>query len=291
MKTMKTHRTITRRNFLQTGLLGSTALAVASLPGTTEAAVTKAARDPFHGLKLGMASYSLRKFTLDQAIVMTKQAGLRYINLKDMHLSFKSTTAERQEARRKIEAAGLSLVGGGVIYLDNKPDEIRARFEYARDAGMPTIVCSPEPAAMDTVEKMVKEFDIRIAIHNHGPGDNRYPSPMDVWRMVKDRDLRMGLCMDIGHTVRIGEDPVAAFEQCASRMYDLHVKDVTQPTAKGEGTEMGKGVIDIVAFLRTLVRHNYPNHVGLEYEANADAPMPGIIESVAYMRGVLAAID
>lgn len=281
-------RPFNRRRFLQSGVLVSTALAAAALPGKLLGAVTKPARDPYDGLKLGLASYSVRKFSLAQAIAMTKQAGVKNICLKDMHLPMKSTTAERLAARQQIEAAGLALLGGGVIYI-NKNEEVRGVFEYARDAGMPTIVCSPDPAVLDAVEQAAKEFDLRVAIHNHGPTDKRYPSPLDVLRLVKDRDSRMGICMDVGHTVRIGEDPVAVMQQCAGRLYDYHIKDVTAATPKGGPVEVGKGVIDIVAVLRALVAMKFAGHVALEYEANGDAPMPGITDSFAYMRGVLAA--
>jgi sugar phosphate isomerase/epimerase len=232
----------------------------------------------------------LRNFSLDQAITMTKQAGVKYISLKEVHLPLKSTVEQRQEVRKKVEAGGLVLLGGGVIYMKNNEAEIRNAFEYARDAGMRTIVCSPEPEALDLVEKMVKEFDLRIAIHNHGPGDKRYPSPLDVLRMVQDRDERMGICMDVGHTVRIGEDPEVAIKKCAKRLYEFHMKDVTEAAAKGSCTEVGKGVIDIVAVLQTLIKIKFNGHVALEYEANGDNPMPGVVESYAYMRGVLAAI-
>jgi inosose dehydratase len=287
----KTSLSLNRRRFLQTGLLGSTALAAVGLPTSLRAAVVKAERDPFDGLKIGMASYTLRKFSLDQAIAMTKQAGVKYLCLKDVHLSLKSTQAERQEARRKIEAAGLALVGGGVIYMKNDAAEIRGIFQYAKDAGMPTIVCSPEPEALDAVEQMAKEFDLRVAIHNHGPTDKKYPSPRDVLRLVDKRDPHMGICMDVGHTVRIGEDPVAVIEDCAARLYDFHIKDVTAATPKGGPIEIGKGVIDIVAVLKALLKLRFPYNINLEYEANGDAPMPGIIESYAYLRGVLAAVQ
>lgn len=287
---MKNIAVIDRRRFLHTGLLGSAALAAATLPVKLVAAVTKPERDPFDGLKVGITSYSLRKFTLDQAIAMTRQAGVKYISLKDVHLPMKSTPDERREAHRKVEAAGLVLMGGGVIYLNDKEGEVRAAFEYAKDAGMPTMIASPEPAALDRVEKMAKQYDIRVAIHNHGPGDKRYPSPLDVLRMVRDRDAHLGLCIDVGHTVRLGEDPVEVIQQCARRLYDFHIKDVTQATAKGSPTAVGKGVIDIVGVLKTLVALRYPYHVALEYEAHADDPLPGIVESYAYLRGVLAAI-
>jgi sugar phosphate isomerase/epimerase len=288
---MKHTGSLSRRRFLQNGLLGSTALAAAALPTASLAAVTKTDRDPVHGLKLGLTSYSLRQFTFDQAIAMTRQLGVKYISLKDMHLPYKTTTAERQQAHQKVEAAGLTLLGGGVIYMNNNPDEIRSLFEYAKDAGMPTLVSSPEPDALDTVEKLAREYDLRVAIHNHGPGDKRYPSPLDVLRLVKSRDPRLGICMDVGHTVRIGVDPVEAIQQCAARLYDFHMKDVTQATAKGGATNVGRGVIDIVGVLRALISVKFAYHVALEYEAHGDAPMPGMIESFAYLRGTLAAID
>ncbi len=282
---------INRRQFLQTGVMGSTALAMTVLPVTARGGVTKPDRDAFHGLKMGMASYSLRKFTLEQAIAMTKEAGVKYISLKEVHLPLKSTPEERREARGKIEAAGLALLSGGVIYIKDDEAEVRNIFEYAKDAGMPTIVCSPEPVALDTVERMAKAYDILVAIHNHGPGDKKYPSPLDVLNLVRSRDSRMGICIDVGHTVRLGEDPAAAIRQCAPRLHDFHMKDETQAAAKGAPTEVGRGVIDIVAVLNALVNMGYSHHVGLEYEAHENAPMPGIVESFAYIRGALAAIN
>jgi sugar phosphate isomerase/epimerase len=288
---MKTLVSLSRRGFLKKGLLAAaTVTAARQLDTTAIAGLTKPQLDPDDGLKLGITSYTLRKFSLDQAIAMTRQAGLKYISLKDVHLPVKSTTEERQAARIKVQQAGLVLMGGGVIYMKNDEADIRGLFQYAKDSGMPTMICAPAPAALDTVEKMVREFDQRIAIHNHGPDDRQYPSPLDVLPLIQNRDARMGICMDVGHTVRIGQDPVEAIERCASRLYDFHMKDVTTATRNGQGTEVGKGVIDIVGVLKALIRIKFSYHVALEYETNADAPMPGIIESVAYMRGVLAAI-
>ncbi len=287
---MKTPTRLNRRQFLHTGLIGSGTLAALALPDTLRAAVTKPNRVPDDGLKLGVASYTLRKFSLDQAIAMTREAGVRYICLKDMHLPLKSTKAERQEARRKIEAAGLVLMGGGVIYMKNNEEEVRSYFEYAKDAGMPTIVCSPDPDALDTVERLAKQYDIRIAIHNHGPTDKKYPSPLDVLKLIKDRDAHLGICIDVGHTVRIDQDPVPIIEECASRLYDFHMKDVTEATAKGKPIAVGRGVIDIVAVLKTLLKIKYACHLALEYEDKPDSPMPGMCESFGYLRGVLASV-
>src|SRR5882672_1559067 len=283
---MKNSGSLNRRRFIQSSLLGSTALAAPNFAVDSNAALTKTPGDPFHGLKMGLTSYTWLKFPLDQAIAMTKQAGAKYISLKDVHLPLKSTREERREVHKKIEDSGLTLMGGGVIYFKNNEEQIHNVFEYAKDAGMATIVCSPDPEALDRVEKMAKQYDLKIAIHNHGPTDKKYPSPLDVMRLVKDRDSRMGICMDVGHTVRINEDPIPVMRQVARRLYEFHMKDVTAPTAEGKPIEVGRGVIDIVGVLQTLVKMKWPYHVALEYEANGDNPMPGMIESYAYIMGV-----
>jgi inosose dehydratase len=280
-----------RRHFLKTSVAALTfAQAGAVLSGKALAAVTKPEREPFDGLKIGIASYTFRKFTLDQAIDMTVQTGLKYINLKEFHLALKSTTEQRQEAHRKVEAAGLKLMGGGVISMKNDEAQIQNAFDYAKDAGMPVIVCMPVPEALDAVEKMARQTGIRIAIHNHGATDKNFPSPLDVMKAIKDRDPLMGVCIDVGHTVEIGVDPAECILKCGDRLHDMHVKDLTDATAKAPNTPMGRGVIDIVGIFKLLAERKYTYHIGLEYEASPDNPMPGVLESVGYMRGVSAAI-
>ena len=274
-----------RRTFLKLGM--TAALAAGGLATGAQAALIKPAAEPFAGLKMGIASYTFRKLTLDQALAATQRLGLKYINLKDVHLPLNSTPEQCEEARKKIAAAGLTLMGGGVIYFKNDPEPARKIFEYARQAGMPTIVCSPDVDALDLAEKLAREFDLRVAIHNHGPTDRKYPSPLDVLELVKNRDSRLGICMDVGHTVRIKQDPVTIIEQCQSRLYDFHMKDETRAQADGEPIEMGRGVIDVAGVLRALVGIKFGGHVGLEYEAHPEDPLPGASESIGYMRGIL----
>jgi sugar phosphate isomerase/epimerase len=283
---MKGNTTMNRRRFLQAGVLAP----VLGVADSSALLCAEEAQDPFRGLKLGVASYSLRKFSLDDAIGMTRELGLKYICLKDVHLPLKSTKAQRQEARKKIDAAGLVLLGGGVIYIKNQEEDIRHVFEYAKDAGMPTIVCSPQPEALDKIEQQVKRHDIRIAIHNHGPGDKTYPAPADAFKLIKDRDSRMGVCIDVGHTVRIGADAVASIKECATRLYDFHMKDVSAATPQGTEVTIGKGVIDIPAVLKALLEVKFSGHLGLEYEPSPDNPLPGMKESLAYLKKVLAAM-
>jgi sugar phosphate isomerase/epimerase len=183
----------------------------------------------------------------------------------------------------------LDLYGGGVISMKN-PEDVEQAFAYAKAAGMRTIVGVPAPEVLPLVNQKVKELDIEVAIHNHGPGDKVYPTPESAYEKIKDLDGRIGLCMDIGHTLRIGADPVADAERFADRLLDVHVKDVTAAEASGRTVEIGRGIIDIPAFLKTLVKIKYTRIASFEYEKDADDPLPGLAESVGYVRGVLATI-
>jgi sugar phosphate isomerase/epimerase len=246
--------------------------------------------DPDRGLKLRVASYSTRKFSLDETIDMLQALNVRHVTLKSMHLPYENSREERQAAAKKIKDAGIALMGGGVIYLKNDEKQILDAFEYCRDAGMTVMVAAPDLDALPTVENMVKEFDIRVAIHNHGPGDQKYPSPLDAYRIANDYDSRIGVCIDIGHSVRIGEDEIEVIYAVKDRLYDFHIKDVTERTARGANIEVGRGVIDIPGVLKALLDLNFTGHVALEYEKDENNPLPGMKESFGYIRGVLAAL-
>ncbi len=241
-------------------------------------------------LKLGLASYTLRKFSLDETLAMTARLGLNYIALKSVHLPLDSTPAQCAEAAVKVKKAGIELYGGGVIYM-RKVAEVHQAFDYAKAAGMKIIIGAPEPELLPLVNKKVQEYDIKLAIHNHGPGDKTYPTPASAYEKIKDLDRRIGLCNDIGHTMRAGVDPSVSAEKFADRLLDVHIKDVSQATAKGGSIEVGRGVIDIPKFVRTLLKINYKGVVSFEYEKDADDPFVGLAESVGYVRGVLAAVS
>ena len=241
-------------------------------------------------LKLGLASYSMREFTLDQALDMAKQMGVTYMTFKDVHVPRTDPPEKTRALRAKIEAAGITIMGGGTISMENNPDQIRKEFVYASNAGMPLIYASPDPAALDVIESLVKEHDIKLVIHNHGPEDKWWPAPKDAYNAIKTRDRRMGLCIDIGHTTRTGTDPVQACLDCRDRLYDMHVKDLKVKTDKDSQVEVGRGVLDFPGLFRTLLKIGYDGQVGLEYEIKENDPLPGMQESLAYMRGVLAAL-
>jgi sugar phosphate isomerase/epimerase len=242
-------------------------------------------------LKLGLASYSLRKFTLDQALQICRAMDVRYITLKDVHLPMTATPDEIKAARAKLDAAGITLMGGGVIYMKNDEGQVRKAFEYAKTAGFPLIVGAPDPAAIPLVERFVREYGIPLAIHNHGPEDKSYPAPQDALKLIKDRDRRLGLCMDVGHTVRAGADPVRTVADCGDRLMDLHVKDLRSATDKASQVEVGKGVVDFPGLIRALHQRGFAGHVALEYEINEAHPEAGIRESLAYLRGVVDTVE
>jgi len=289
---MKNDTNTTRRSFLKLAGAGAAASLV-SLSGkaTTEtagAAETSAAKRE-RPLKLALASYTLRKFNLDETLEMTKRVGLEAICLKSFHLPLDATPDEIAAAVEKVKEAGILLYGGGVIGMKSD-EQVNQAFEYAKAAGMVKIVAAPTAETLPLINEKVKEYDIQVCIHNHGPGDKHFPTPLTSYEKIKDLDKRIGFCHDVGHTVRYGEDAIAATEKCADRMLDFHIKDVTEAAKSGHATPCGRGIIDIPVLLRTLVKIGYSGCLAFEYEEHANDPLPGLAESVGYVRGVLDTI-
>jgi sugar phosphate isomerase/epimerase len=242
-------------------------------------------------LKIGVASYSLRTFSRERAIAALKDMGVKHVTIKDVHLPRTDTPDVIRAGRKAFEDAGLTIMGGGTLtWKEDNEAEIRKDFEYAKHAGFPLMVCSPAPETLDTVETLAKEYDIRIAIHNHGTEDKWWPAPSDVLKRLQGRDARMGVCMDIGHAVRAGADIVKAVGEAGPRLLDLHIKDLADKTSRDSQVEVGKGVLDVAGVFRELVRTKFAGHVSLEYEINAKDPVVGMKESLAYMRGLAAAL-
>ncbi len=235
---------------------------------------------------LGMASYTFREFPAEQAIAMTVRLGIKKIAFKDFHLKLDSTPDLIAATVAKVKAAGLDLYGGGVIYMRNAA-EVNNAFEYAKKAGMRIIVGVPNHDLLPLVNRKVQEYDMRVAIHNHGPGDKVYPTPQSAYEKIASLDRRLGLCIDVGHTMRSGIDPSEPALKYADRLMDVHIKDCSAATPEGTTVEIGRGVIDIPKFLRTLQKINYSGSVSLEYEKDAKDPLPGAAESIGYLRGVL----
>lgn len=264
--------------------------ATAALAATSRAGFGATTEDP-REFKIGVATYSLRKFPRAQAIQMLKQLNVKYIDIKDVHLPLTSTPDEIKAARKEFEDAGFIIEGGGnVSFQKDDEQDIRKKFEYAKLAGLPLIVCAPTHATLPKMEKYVKEYNIKIALHNHGPEDKHFPTPQSVLDAVKDMDPRCGLCMDIGHSARTGVDIVESVRQAGSRLLSMHTKDLADATAKGSQCDVGDGVLPIVGLFKQLHKMNYTGGVMLEYEIHDTDPLPGMQKSLAYERGVAAAL-
>ena len=273
-----------RRSFLASSVLVPASAMLASAANAIDVS------NPYGEFKLGVASYSLRKFTRAKAIQMTRELGVRYINIKAFHLALDSKPEEIKAARAEFESAGLTILGGGNIPFDKDDDaDIRGKFEYAKLAGMPLMVCSPAVKVLPKLEKYVREYDIKLAVHNHGPKD-KFPAPQDALKLLKDMDPRCGVCVDVGHTAEAGVDVLAAIRASGVRMFDMHIKDVRVMLDERSQCDVGDGLMPIVAIFRQLHSMNYSGGVMLEYEINEEDPLPGMQRSFAYMRGVLAGL-
>ena len=276
----------TRRGFLgaAAGIAGLGAVAAPNAAARIEPA-------PW-GIKLGIATYSLRKFDRPKAIEMIKAIQTPWISIKDVHLKQTLTPAELEAARKEFEAAGLKITSGGNVDMtkDTTIDALRKRFEYAKYAGMPMMVCAPTHDNLKMVETLVKEYNIRIAIHNHGPEDKNFPTPQSVLKAVDGLDPRCGLCMDVGHSARTGVDVVKSIAEAGTRLIDMHVKDLANLMNKDSQCDVGDGDMPFPAIFKQLKKMNYQGCVNLEYEIKEDDPLPGMQRSFSYMRGVLAAL-
>lgn len=275
----------TRNEFLKVVGLSATAT-LTSISGFSARSKSDHPIKPDATLKLGLASYTLRKFDLDEVIKTSLRLGLSDVSVKSMHMPLESSAEDLKTIAGKFKNAGLKLYGAGVIYMKTA-QEVESAFTYAVNAGLEMITGAPSHDLLPLVNELVKKYNITLAIHNHGPGDDKYSSPTDVYNKVKDLDKRIGLCIDIGHVQRIKQDPAALIEKYKDRLYDMHMKDEDKSEADGKPVEVGRGVIDIPKVIKALKKINYQGCVAFEYEKDGDDPVAGLAESVGYVRGII----
>jgi sugar phosphate isomerase/epimerase len=244
------------------------------------------------GIKLGVATYSFRNFDRTTAIEMIKKLQVKYVSIKDVHLKLTESPEALKQQRAEFDAAGVIVTSGGNVDMQKGTtvEELRPRFEYAKAAGLPMMVCAPTHENIKAVESLVKEYNIRIAIHNHGPEDKHFPTVQSVLSVVRELDKRCGLCMDIGHTSRTGADIVKMAAEAGDRLFDIHFKDLADTTNRDSQVDVGDGKLPIPALLKQLHKMGYQGCFNLEYEINAKDPMPGMLRSYSYVRGVLAGL-
>ena len=275
-----------RRNFIQQSVLGIGGAAVLPLLTNNAIAASKDAKDKESNLQLGMAGYTFAKFDIEKSIAMMKRVGIQNLSLKEFHLPLNSPPEKIQSVLALFKEAGINIYAVGVIYMKTK-EAVDEAFEYAKKVGVSLIVGVPNPELLDYTEEKVKSTNIRIAIHNHGPEDKLYPSPKNVYDLIKNRDEKMGLCIDIGHSTRAGQDPAKAVTEYKQRVFDLHIKDVSAAVKDGKAIEVGRGVINFPAFVKALDKIKYQGQCSFEFEKDMTDSLPGIAESVGYFKGVV----
>ena len=283
--------TLSRRDFVRSSALGAAALAI---PGKAATATAEPqTKDQVSTIHLGLASYTFRNFERAKMIAFMKQLNVSALNAKDVKDHLPTDEQQERTALDDYKAAGIKLHAAGVIYFGKDEDaDMRPKFEYAKRAGLSVLVAGdPTPQTLPRLEKFAREYDMRIAIHNHGPEDKMWASPLDVLKAVKNIDPRLGCCIDVGHTVRAGTDVVQAIHAAGPRLFNMHIKDLTSFTDKESQVAVGDGKMPIKKIFEALIAVNYNGFVDLEYEVHPDDPMPGVISSFAYMRGVLAGME
>ncbi|MBL7134196.1 MAG: sugar phosphate isomerase/epimerase [Phycisphaerae bacterium] len=278
----------TRRHLIQSAGAGVVCLAAAAATGK---AADPGKKPPVRktAAPLGLPTYMFKNYDLDQTITMAQRVAVRHICIRSNLLPMNSSPEQIKKCIAKVTGAGLLPYGGGVIYMRTEA-QVNEAFEYSRRAGFKVISISILPSLLGLLERMVKKFDIRAAIHNHGPDDKHWPVPEAIYAKVNRLDKRIGICHDTGHTQRAGVDPAKALRKTADRTFDIHLKDVDAATRKGQSVELGRGIVDIPAILRVAGKVGYRDVVGIEYEKHMTDLLPGLAESVGYARGALAAI-
>jgi len=237
--------------------------------------------------KLGMAGFTFVRFDVEAMLKTMQRTDVHNICIKDFHLPLTSTDEEIATFHEKLKEYDVTGYAVGPIYMKSE-EEVDNAFEYAKKVGVELIVGVPNYELLPYVDKKVKEYNFHLAIHLHGPDMPMYPDAEDVWNHVKDLDPRIGMCLDIGHDTRNGKDPVKDLKKYKSRVFDIHLKDVTGTTKLGYSLEVGRGIIDFPAFVKMLRKVGYSGMVSLEHEKDMGDPFMGIAESIGYFRAVVA---
>jgi len=274
-----------RRKFLKlagTGVLAAGATSLYSFPNQQVAA-----EKDINTFTIGMAGFTFMEFTVEKIIEMMKRIGVKNLSLKDFQMPLNSTQEQINSVLEKFKIGGINIYTVGVIYMKTQ-ESVDQAFEYAKMAGVKMIIGAPNYELLPYVEKKIKSYDFKIALHNHGPDNPLYPNATDIWNHIKSLDSRIGICIDIGHTTRDGQDPSIDILKYKSRIYDIHIKDVDKATKEGKTVEMGRGIINIPKVVGTLRKIKYSGCCSLEFEKDMKDPLPGIAESIGYFRGVMA---
>ncbi|HEY2838416.1 MAG TPA: sugar phosphate isomerase/epimerase [Pirellulales bacterium] len=269
-------RGISRRRLLGMAVAGGAAACFGSLR------VARAKAEDFGGFAIGLQTYTFRAFPVDKMLDTAKELGFETLEFFPGHYSLKSTPDDIAAMKKKLAAHNLKALGHGVSPFTKDHEANRKIFEFAKQAGIRNISADPTPDSFDSLDKLVAEYGVRVAIHNHGPGA-RYDKIADVLNAIKGHHPEIGACADLGHYIRAGEDPVKAITLFEGRLYGVHLKDFDQPKKDAKGVVLGKGQLDLDATFRALRKVKFPADacLALEYEENSENPTDDVRQCVA----------
>lgn len=261
-----------RRKFL-----GVAAGATAAAVSTRRLLRADDASSAYGGFNMGMQSYSLRGFDADRALAEINKLGLHSVELFEAHFSTQSSDADIETMKRKTKALGIKMMGHGVNQFTKDHQANRRLFEFAKKAGIRNISADPSEDAFESLDKLCEQYQIRIAIHNHGPGA-RYDKVADVLNAIRGHHPLIGACADLGHYIRTAEDPVRAIHLFEGRLYGIHLKDFAEQKAKAKGVILGQGHLDVVGVFKALRKVQFPADgcLSLEYEENPQDPLDDV---------------
>lgn len=267
------------------GVIGSNVLGSLS----NAYASANSAKAPF---KLGIQIYSLRGFDVDKALQSAKDLGFEQVEFYDGMFPSNSTQEQIDALLKKVHDHGMSISGYGVVGFGADAAANRKLFEFAKKAKIKILTADPTPESFPSLNELVKEFDIKIAIHNHGPS-HRYNKAVDVLRAIEKQDERIGACADLGHFIRSGEQPVEVIRTLQGRLYGIHLKDFAEMKEKTEGVILGKGHLNCKEVFDALVRAKFPadGALSLEYEENPENPIEDIRKCVEIAKEALASLS
>lgn len=235
--------------------------------------------------KIGIAGFSYRAFNLDETLSYLKSLNVKYLSVKAYWLPMNSTKEQMDEFKDKCAKYGVEGYILGPIYMKSKA-EVDRTFDYAKRFGSKVFIGIPNYELLDYTIQKVAETGIKVAIHTHGPSNLPFPNIKTIVDKVKDPSLGIGCCMDLGHSVRMGDDVINDIKKYKEWIYDIHIKDETEASKNGKTCEMGRGVMDFEKIIKALRKIKYNGVISLEYEKDKDNPHPGIAESIGYLRAV-----
>ena len=287
MQSFPVNRELSRRRMLA-GLSAASASVAFAPSFSSMVSAASPVKAPF---KLGIQIYSLRDYPVNEAIQHAKDLGFEQIEFFNGMLSQDSSQEQIDALLSKLDQLGLSISGYGVVGFGGDAAANRKVFEFAKKAKIKIITADPSPESFASLNDLVKEFDIKIAIHNHGPS-HRYNKAVDVLRAIEKQDERIGACADLGHFIRSGEQPVDVIRTLQGRLYGIHLKDFAEMKEKTHGVILGKGHLNCQEVFDALVRANFPadGALSLEYEENPQNPIEDIRQCVAIAQKALATL-